>query len=80
MGRGRPRAAGSSPPGWIAVTGRVSVRPMIRLIAVLLLVPAALSAQSSRARNVVLFLADAGGRVFVDASDERVVFAATVPI
>jgi histidine phosphotransferase ChpT len=34
----------------------------------------------AQAYYVHLFLTDAGGRVFVDASDERVLFAATVPI
>jgi histidine phosphotransferase ChpT len=32
-----------------------------------------------QAYYVHLFLTDAGGRVFADVSDERVVFAATVP-
>jgi histidine phosphotransferase ChpT len=32
-----------------------------------------------QAYYVHLFLADAGGRVFADVSEERVVFAATIP-
>ena len=32
-----------------------------------------------QAYYVSLFLADAGGRVFADVGEERVVFAATVP-
>ena len=32
-----------------------------------------------QARYVNLFIADAGGRVFAEASDEKVTFAATLP-
>jgi alkaline phosphatase len=41
---------------------------MVRYLAILLLIPAALSAQSGRARNVVLFLADAGGIPTINAA------------
>ena len=41
---------------------------MTRLLVILLLLPAALSAQSGRARNVVLFLADAGGIPTINAA------------
>jgi len=41
---------------------------MARLLALLLLVPVALSAQAGRARNVVLFLADAGGIPTINAA------------
>jgi histidine phosphotransferase ChpT len=32
-----------------------------------------------QARYVNLFVADAGGRVFADAAEEKITFAATIP-